>query len=76
MYFFEMICFSKVLCAAMGLINRNTITKQEADIACEVLKKIADNRNDWVPEQKELYKVAVDIVKELGKQYAGEKYGG
>ena len=63
MTFYELTCCNKLYNAALGYIDRNSITKHEAKIALEVLKSIADNRNDWTKEQKEQYKKLIEIAK-------------
>ncbi len=62
MDFCEMLCFAKLFSSAMG-DRKTTINPNEVDIAAETLKKLADNRNDWNQEQKELYKLLVDYAK-------------
>jgi len=34
------------------------------DMTIEILKKMADNRNDWSDDQKEVYKLLADFAKE------------
>lgn len=58
-----MICFSKAYCALLGLTSPLSVSKCEKDLAYEAIKKMADNRYDWTHEQKELYKLLVDYVK-------------
>lgn len=65
MNFYEMICFAKVYCAATGLVNPKSVSKQEFDVTADVLKKTADTRNDWTFEQKELYKSMVEFARQL-----------
>lgn len=67
MNFYEMICFAKVYNAVMGQMPLTSVTKQEAEVAIEVLKKMADNRNDWTQEEKECYKQIADFAKEYIK---------
>lgn len=61
---YELNCYNKVLGAALGKVDRSTVTKQEFDITVELLKKNADNRSDWTEEQKRNYKILADYVKE------------
>ncbi len=63
MDFNEMICFAKVYSAAFGFTSPMTVSKQEFEIVCELLKKNTDNRWDWSQNQKEVYKLLVDFVK-------------
>ena len=64
---YELKCYNKVLSAALGKVDRSTVTKQEFDITVELLKKNADNRSDWTEEQKRDYKILADYVKEKFK---------
>ncbi len=41
-----------------------SMSSKELDVACEALKKMADERQDWTQEQKELYKAMVDYAKD------------
>ena len=65
---YEEICVTRVYQAALGTIDRKTITEKEIDITIEVLKKHADKRNDWNDQQKEAYKLLADYVKERIKR--------
>lgn len=65
MTFYQLTCYTKLYNAAMGYIDRSSVTRQEVEVAIEVLKKLADERNDWTDEQKELYKSIADIAKEM-----------
>lgn len=67
MNFYQLTCYTKLYNAAMGYIDRSSVTRQEVEVAIEVLKKLADERNDWTDEQKELYKSIADIAKEMLK---------
>lgn len=67
MTFYQLTCYTKLYNAAMGYIDKSSVTNQEAEVAIEVLKKLADERNDWTDEQKELYKSIADIAKEMLK---------
>ena len=64
MTLYEMICFAKVYNAAMGFVDRRTVSVQEVDVVIELLKKNADNRSDWTQEQKDIYKAMADYTKE------------
>ena len=68
---YELSCYNKVLGAALGKVDRSTVTKQEFDITVELLKKNADNRSDWTEEQKRDYKILADYVKE---NFKGNKF--
>ncbi len=63
MTFFELNCYAKVYNAAMGFIDRNSVTRQEIEVTMEILKKMVDERDDWTDEQKELYKALADYIK-------------
>ena len=65
---YEELCVTRVYQAALGTIDRKTITKKEIDITVEVLKKHADYRNDWNDQQKEAYKLLADFAKEQIKR--------
>lgn len=61
---YEKNCITRVYHALLGLIDRNTITKEDIDITIEILKKCADERNDWNDQQKDAYKLLADYAKE------------
>lgn len=65
---YEELCVTRVYQAALGTIDRKTITKKEIDITVEVLKKHADDRIDWNDQQKEAYKLLADFAKEQIKR--------
>lgn len=67
MNFQEMICFAKVYQAALYPQYRQSVTKTEVETTIEVLKKMADERQDWSDEQKEFYKLMADFAKEYIK---------
>lgn len=67
MSFYEMICFAKVYNAAFGVPSPSPVTKQDIEITIEILKKMADNRNDWTQQEKESYKLLADFAKEYYK---------
>lgn len=60
-------CFAKVFSAAIGQVPATSVTKQDVDVTFEVLKEMADNRNDWPKEKKEYYKLIADFAKEYIK---------
>ena len=64
MSIYEQLCVTKLFYAAMGMMERQTITLDEFDIACEALKHLADQRRDWTEQQKYFYKWLVDYAKE------------
>ena len=64
---YEMLCLSKLFYITMGMMDRRNITHDEVEIACELLKKMADQRYDWNDQQKNYYKFLVDFAKELSK---------
>jgi hypothetical protein len=62
------VCLARVLARAMG--DRTiTISSEEQNVASETLKRMAEHRNGWTEEQKELYKMLVDFVNEATKEY-------
>ena len=68
MNFQEMICFAKVYQAALYPQYRQSVTKTEVETTIEVLKKMADERQDWSDEQKEFYKSMADFAKDYIKE--------
>lgn len=72
MQFYELISFSKVFSVAMGLDKRSILSTADIEITSEVLKHMADESVCWTCEQKELYKLMVDMAKEMTKQNAKE----
>ena len=62
--FGEMIGFAKVYSVCLGMLSPATVSKQEKELAVEAMKKMADDRRDWTEEQKILYKMLADFVKE------------
>ena len=57
----EILIFAKILAAISG--DRTiTVTPVEKKIAADALKRIADQRMDWTPQQKEQYKMLVDAM--------------
>ena len=65
----EMISLAKVLSVFMGSSSPTYVLNSEKTLAVEALKKLADKRNDWTQEQKNVYKALADIVKEQAKQF-------
>lgn len=64
--FNQFISLAKVFALAMGN-RRITISSVERDAAFEALKTMADRSNGWTEEQKEYYKMMVELVNELTK---------
>lgn len=62
---YEQLCVTKLLFISMGAIAPNAITSFERDVACEAIKRMADQRQDWTPQQREFYKWLVDYAKEF-----------
>lgn len=61
----EILLFAKILAYASG--DRTvTVTDIDKKIAAEALKRMADQRMDWTLEQREQYKMLVDVVDQLG----------
>lgn len=60
----EKYCVARVYNAALGIIDRRTITQHEVDITIEILKKCANDRDDWTENKKEAYKLLADYAKE------------
>ncbi|MBQ8329597.1 MAG: hypothetical protein IJX83_08270 [Lachnospiraceae bacterium] len=65
MTIYEHQCVMRLFSIAMGIMAPNTITKVEVDIACEALKNMADQRQDWTEQQRGMYKWLVDCAKEI-----------
>lgn len=63
----EMTGLAKVLSVFMGLTSPTNVTQHEKEFAVEALKKLAEKRNDWTREQKEMYKALADMVEEQTK---------
>jgi hypothetical protein len=64
--FGKIISLAKVFTMAMS--NRPfTISGEERDAAFEGLKVLAEHRNGWSEEQKEIYKIMVDFGNEATK---------
>ena len=56
------------MCALNNPMLRNQLTHSDFDLACEALKNIADNTNNWTDYDKERYKALVDFVNEMAKR--------
>jgi len=69
MNFDEMFCFARLFALAMGGSYPKKLSEREMDMACELLKKMADNSANWTLEQKEMYKLMVDYAKRQAKGY-------
>lgn len=67
MNLYEQSCVSKVFLAAMGVIDRRTVTNIELETTFKALEIFADNNSNWNESQKEFYKFLVNFVKELMK---------
>ncbi len=67
MNFSDMISFAKLFYVTVGGSQNMSLTSGEMETACETLKHMSEQRNDWNQEQKELYKLMVDFVKEKTK---------
>lgn len=63
MSFYELTCCNKLYAAALGYIDRNSVTKHEAKAALESLKRMAENRDDWTKGQREMYKNLIEFAK-------------
>lgn len=59
----EILLFAKILAFASG--DRTvTVTDLDKKMATEALKRMADQRYDWTDQQREQYKMLVDVVGE------------
>lgn len=59
---FEMMSFYKFVMSAFA--GKVTISDAEIEAGTMVLKNMADNSQYWNQQQKEAYKLLVDVVKE------------
>ena len=60
----EILLFARILAYASG--DRSiTVTSIDKKLATEALKRMADQRMDWTLEQREQYKMLVDVVERL-----------
>lgn len=64
---YELISFAKTFSKFFYLDRNVFITKEEQKAAVEVLKKLADNCNNWTQEQKDRYKALADFAKEFAE---------
>lgn len=62
MNFGEVISIAKLLCASVN--QYNGLTQAELETACEALKHMPDNQNNWNQKQKEVWKMMIDYQKE------------
>ncbi len=67
MNFSDMLSLAKLFTLATNSTATLTMSSEEIEVACEVLKKLADEKAIWSQEQKEYYKLLVDYAKELAK---------
>ena len=67
MTIYEQLCVTKLFFIAMGMIAQDSIAQTEMDVACEALKRAADQRYDWSDQQRTIYKLLVDYAKERTK---------
>ena len=65
MSFQEMICFAKLFSQAFTFGKGVSMSNVELEVASETLKNMADSRDDWTQEEKDIYSMMVDIAKEL-----------
>ncbi len=63
---FEMMSFAKFIMSAFA--GKVTPTEAEIEAGTLALKNMADNSPYWNQEQKDAYKLLVDVVKENYKQ--------
>ena len=63
MNFNELLSFAKVYSVVMGYAPPQSVSKYEKEMCIELLKYIANNKEDWSPEQKNIYKLLADVVK-------------
>ena len=68
MNLYEQSCLTKVVLAAIGIVDRRTVTRIELETTFKALESFADNNQDWNENQKDFYKILVNIVKELMKE--------
>ena len=68
---YEFISLAKLFSQVFGG-NRFTISEAELEAASEALKNLSFNREDWTPQQREMYKSMVDFAKECSK---GNQHG-
>jgi hypothetical protein len=61
----EIICIAKVLSTIPNQQVLKPPTKEEAKKCLDLLKNSTDNRWDWTPEQREYYKLMVEVAKQI-----------
>ena len=60
----EILLFAKILAFASG--DRTvTVTDLDKKMATEALKRMADQRYDWTEQQREQYKLLVDVINKI-----------
>ena len=60
----EILLFAKILAFASG--DRTvTVTDLDKKMAADTLKRMADQRFDWNPQQRQQYKMLVDVVEQM-----------
>ena len=60
----EILIFAKILAFASGDRTVN-VTDLDKKMAADALKRMADQRMDWTGQQREQYKLLVDVVGEM-----------
>lgn len=68
MSFQEIMCLYKLMTVAFNPNSNIRLNQDELEIASEVLKKLADDAPNWTQEDKEKYKLLVDLIKESSKK--------
>ena len=67
MNFYEFASLAKLFLQAGCVDNNFTVTEAELEAASRALKYLGHNRNDWSPQQHDIYDVMVDFIKEYSK---------
>lgn len=62
---FEVFSFAKLFSTVMN--GQMSVSSAEMEVACKLLKEMADNNQCMTSEQKEAYKLMVDCAKEASK---------
>ena len=63
----EILLFAKILAFASS--DRTvTVTDLDKKMAADTLKRMADQRLDWTEQQREQYKMLVDVVEQMSNQ--------
>lgn len=60
----EILVFAKILSFVSG-DGTVTITDADKKMAAEALKRMADQRFEWTEQQKQQYKMLVDVIEQL-----------